>query len=207
MNTKSNHFICLKAYDIVLVIIAWTGIIMQMCNSTNLGHTLSYFTILSNLLIALSLTFSILIPKTGIGKFSSNISVQGTLSSYIIIVCLIYNIVIRKEWAEPYPQFIYNNIVHVLTPFFFVLRWFIYIPKGTLTWKDGVKWLSFPLAYMIYALILGKISGWYPYFFVDLNNIAVGIVVRNIIIVQVLFFIIGLLLIGIDRLMRKKKVA
>ena len=192
-------------YDLILAILTGFAIIAHFINSSNLVNTLSYFTILSNLIIAISLTIGLVASQSKIGRFFAKSSVQSALTTYIIIVSLIYNFILRSSRAQPIIELIYDNLLHVVTPVMFLIRWIIYIPKGELRWTHGLKWLSFPLAYFIYSLIRGKIVNWYPYPFVDLRKINTSELFRNALIVLFLFFAVGQVLILADRMVRKKR--
>lgn len=197
-----------RYYDIALMLITLSGVILQLSESSSIANSLSYFTIQSNLLIVISLLATSFLSSTGLGRFCNRISVQSAITMYIIIVSLIYNFAIRSTWVQPYPQVIYDNILHVITPFFYVLRWAFFVSKGTLKWTKGILWLIYPLTYLAYSVIRGAIVGWYPYFFVDLNKITVAETVRNSLLVLGVFLIISLLIIGIDKMtgrMCKKK--
>jgi len=45
----------------------------------------------------------------------------------------------------------------------YVAYWLIFVPKGSLRWKDALFWLPYPLLYFCYSLIRGAAVGWYPY--------------------------------------------
>ncbi len=188
-----------KKFDIFLAVITWIAMVLQVINANNLINTFSYFTIISNLLIAISLTIQLVSSGSRGGKICTNISVQSALTVYIIIVALIYNFVIRRVWIEAFPQFYYNNIFHVLTPLLYVIRWVIFVPKGDLNWGHGFKWLIFPFLYLFYSLIRGNIVNWYPYGFVDLRVISTSELIRNVILVLFLFMLIGFGLVFADK--------
>ena len=193
-----------KNIDVIIAAITWLAIILQSLASKNMANTFSYFTVLTNLLIAISLSITILLPETKISQFFTKAVVQSSLTSYIIIVCIIYNFAIRSSWIEPVPKVIYNNILHVLTPILYLLRWIIYVPKGKLLWYDSIKSLVYPFTYLIYTLIRGELVNWYPYFFIDLRYISYLEASINILLVITLFILFGSLLISIDKIIHKK---
>ena len=193
-----------RLFDLILALITWIGIILQFYYSGNLANSISFFTIQTNMLIALSLTILLFFPATKVGSFFSKISVQSSLTLYIVIVSLIYNFALRSSWNQDYPQVVYDNILHVVTPVFYVLRWIIYIPKGTLKWSNSLKWLVYPLAYLLYSLVRGAIVQWYPYFFVDMRKISYSELLINTLVVLFAFLIIGAILIYIDLIVGRK---
>ncbi len=196
---KSNH----KYLDLTIAASTWIAIILQFMASNNIANTISYFTVLTNLLIAISLSVTLLFPLTKVGHFFSKPIVQASLTSCIIIVCIIYNFALRSLWIQPVPEFIYNNILHVLTPILYLIRWIIYVPKGKLLWSDSIRSLLYPFTYLIYTLIRGGLVNWYPYFFIDLRKLNYLEAGENIFLVLILFLMTGVIMTFIDKIINK----
>lgn len=189
----------------LLALITWFAIILQLylTNDTYL-NVFSYFTILSNTLIALSLTFIIVSPQSRLGRYFSTVSVQSAIALYIFIVGLVYNLVLRGIWEPKGWQLIADNLLHVAVPVLYVLYWLVFIPKGQLNWKDGMVWAYFPLAYLIYSLIRGHFMGWYPYPFLNVSKFGYTKVLVNSGLMVIAFIVVGLLLIVLNRWLAKK---
>ena len=90
-------------------------------------------------------------------------------------------------------------ILHYVTPALFVVYWLIFVPKRSLRWKHPLVWASYPLAYLIYALFRGGLSGFYPYPFIDVAVLGLPRVFLNGAALLVVFCLAGLLLVLIDR--------
>jgi hypothetical protein len=60
--------------------------------------------------------------------------------------------------------------------------------------------LVFPLLFAAYSLIRGAFSRWYPYPFLDAGNLGYGQAAANIVGILILFSVLGLILVGFDRL-------
>jgi hypothetical protein len=194
-----------KASAIFLAILSWFSVIFQLyLTEGSFFNFISYFTILSNILIAISLTASSLIPFTIIGNYFSSVKVQSAISLYIFIVGLVYNFVLRGIWSPTGWQLVVDNLLHVAVPALYVLYWLIFIPKGLLNWKDGLTWAYFPLAYLIYSLVRGYFTSWYPYPFLDVNEIGYQQVFVNSGFMVIAFILIGFLLIGLNKVLSKK---
>ena len=206
MNQSNNRALSYRFYDVTLALITWLAIIIQVIINENIANLFSYFTLLTNLSIAASLSYSLIRPDTKVGRFFATSSFQSALASYIIIVSLIYNFVIRNSWHQPFLEFTSDNILHIITPVLYVLRWVLFIPKGTLKWNDSLKWLIVPFAYLFYSLIRGSIVNWYPYAFIDLRHISIAIALRNIVMTAFAFWVIGLLLITANHWLKREKI-
>jgi len=86
------------AFVVLTALVAWFAIILQFSISFSIflseGRTfggilvqlLSYFTILSNILVAISLTLPLLNPTGKWGKYFSSESVTGAITIYIATV-------------------------------------------------------------------------------------------------------------------------
>jgi len=203
MSAQPNS-ISKNAFQTGLCLLTWFAIILQLSIlKESVFNYISYFTILSNLLIAISLTAIILAPHTKIGKYFSLTTVQSSIALNILIVGLVYNTVLRGIWEPKGWQLLADNLLHVVVPVLYILYWIVFIPKGTLTWRDGTTWAYFPLAYLAYSLIRGHFVNWYPYPFLDVAKFGYGQVAINSGFVVLAFLFFGALMIWADRLTKK----
>lgn len=189
----------------LLALIAWFCVVLQFYISTDtFTNVISYFTILCNSLIAVSLTFSVFFSQTQLGKFFSGLSVKTAVALYIFIVFVVYNTVLRGIWKPTGWQLFLDNMLHVAIPILYILYWLFLVDKGKLNWKNGFYWLIFPLFYLIYSLIRGSAVGWYPYPFLNVDKLGFGQVLINIVIMLIVFLISGSALIAINNKFEKK---
>jgi hypothetical protein len=201
MNQLQRESAAKRIFRSAIALIAWFAVILQfVLSGVHLVNFLSYFTILSNLLIAVSLSISSINPRSGIGAFFSGYSFQSALTVYILIVALIYNFVLRGTWSLVGWLKINNNLLHVVVPVLYFIYWIAFIPKGSLKWKDNWSWMIFPLIYLVYTLIRGEIVHWYPYPFINVIKHGYGQVFLNIGFVSIGFILMGFALIAINRI-------
>lgn len=195
-----------KTFEIALCLISWFALVLQLLLlKESFANFISYFTILSNLLIAISLTATLCLANTSMGKYFSNVTVQSGIALNIFIVGLVYNTVLRGIWEPKGWQLVADNLLHVAVPVLYVLYWIVFIPKGSLNWRNGILWAYFPLAYLIYSLIRGHFVGWYPYPFLNVTEFGYTKVLINAGFIVLAFFLFGSLLIWLDGLMNKTK--
>lgn len=95
-------------------------------------------------------------------------------------------------------------MLHYVMPVAFVLDWLWFTPKGRLRWIDPVKWLAFPLIYGGWTLIHGLATHWWPYGFVDVDALGLGRVVAIFGALLVFFLLVGLALVGLDRVFGRR---
>jgi hypothetical protein len=89
----------------------------------------------------------------------------------------------------------------VVTPALYVIDWVLFVPKGTVRWKSAFVWLGYPLVYAAYSLIHGAVTGFYPYPFINVGELGYDKMFLNMGVLVLVFFGLGLALVGIDRRM------
>ncbi|MBP6589424.1 MAG: Pr6Pr family membrane protein [Chitinophagaceae bacterium] len=202
---------------IILAAISWFALILQfriMINSgavTGLSRPMlaanffSYFTILSNLLVAVSISFQLNFPKSKQGQFFSSSSVSTAIAVYIFIVGLVYNLVLRGIWSPTGWQLVADNLLHVAVPLLYILYWYFFSSPEKLPWKSLLSWLVFPAFYLTYTLIRGALVNWYPYPFVDAGNLGYVKVALNSLAVLAAILITGSVLLTINNRIKVKQ--
>jgi hypothetical protein len=209
----------IKSKEILMAIItltAWFALFLQlyvlidgtpgngMTPLEAVGRFFIFFTILSNILVAASLTLLLLSTRSAAGSFFAKPSVITAVALYIFIVGLVYNIILRSVWHPMGLQKLADELLHVAVPALFTFYWLLYAPKTSLQWVHAFRWLIFPAVYLVYAMIRGGIEGFYPYPFLDANTLTFGRVFMNCVGLLLLFIIIGLLFVAISKQMSRQ---
>jgi hypothetical protein len=187
--------------------IGWLAIILQywlvMSGDTGpdpLSRTInffSYFTILTNILVATALTASVLKPNS----FFDRPSVRTAITAYIIVVAVTYHLLLRDLWDPQGWQWLADITLHYVTPIQFVLDWLLFVPKREIPWKTALIALAYPLVYMAWTLWHGSWNGFYPYPFIDVSQIGLEKAFQNAGGMTVSFLVLTLLLIAIGRVL------
>lgn len=131
----------------------------------------SFFTILTNLLCALCFTLLWYQPASKWGAYFKRSTVSTALAVYISIVGIVYNIVLRQIWNPEGLQMVVDELLHSVIPVLFVVYWLAFVQKEKLLWKNFLPWLLYPSIYLVYILIRGSLSGFYPYPFIDVDSL------------------------------------
>jgi hypothetical protein len=96
--------------------VAWFGLVLQFYLTISarmaLGDTvasavvwlLSFFTVLTNTLVAVSLTVLFLAAESGIGKWLATSSVQTGITASIALVGIAYELLLRHLWIPTGPH-------------------------------------------------------------------------------------------------------
>jgi hypothetical protein len=159
----------------------------------------SYFTILSNFLVALALTAPAVAPNSRIGRWSLSEGVRAAVAMFIVVVGVVYHFLLAGIWTPQGWSLVGNSLLHYVMPAAFVIDWLAFTPKGRLRWVDPAKWLIPVLIYGGWTLAHGKLSGWWPYWFTDVDQLGLGKVMVYFAGLLVFFLIVGLIVVAIDR--------
>jgi hypothetical protein len=198
-----------RIYAGVFAIVDWFAIVGQYFASdhgTSIASTIdyfSYFTILSNILVAATLTFAALAPESPAGRFLLK---PGTLLAtvvYITVTGLTYYFVLAALYDLHGWELIFDRLLHYLMPPAFVLFWLAFATKGRLDIRSAAWVLLPPLIYAAYTFIRGPLSGFYPYPFVDVPEIGIVQAFLNVLKFIVFFFVVGLFYVLVDWLIAR----
>jgi hypothetical protein len=157
----------------------------------------SFFTILTNAMIAFCLTLVAIDPEED--RFWNFPSVMAALTLYIIVVAIINAALLESLWHPQGLKLVADRTLHAVIPVSMVAYWLIFAPKGLLRVADTLLWLPYPFLYMGYTLGRGAIIGTYPYPFLDVIRLGYSGVLFNGVLLLLLFAGLALLLVLIDR--------
>lgn len=169
------------------------------------GRFFGYFTILSNLLAALNLTIILAFPVSPVGVWLARPSMQTALGVYLIVVGLGYNFLLRHLWAPTGVQFFVDELLHDVIPLLYIIYWLLFVVKGKLNALHPLSWLTYPFLYLLYLLMRGSLDGFYPYPFMNVDQIGYKAVSKNAISLLLAFILVSYFLIIIDKLLYKRK--
>lgn len=201
-----------RAGEIVIAAVTWFGMALQLYVSAGLmranGHGwlhivvryFSFFTVLTNALVAVTMTVPLVWPRSGAGRFFSLPVVRAAVASYIAMVGISYSLLLRHIWDPKGLAMVSDVTQHDVVPILFVLFWVFLEPKGTLRWKDLPLWLLYPSTYVTLAMIQGALNGFYPYYFIDVGKLGYAGALAGLVRLLVAFLVIGLVMLGADRL-------
>jgi hypothetical protein len=84
-----------------------------------------------------------------------------------------------------------DTLVHIIVPILVVLGWLVFGPRRRITARVVGLGLIWPVTWLLYTLIVGRITGWYPYFFLDLGQSGPGVVALYCIAILILLFVVS----------------
>lgn len=195
-----------RTYAAIFAALGWFAIVAQFWlmidnRATPFAETIvrffSFFTILTNLLAALFFTLQ---------AFGTRTFKAGTLTAitvYITIVCLVYQVILRPLWTPTGLQKIVDELLHSVIPVLTICYWYLYEYRHTVSYKSITSWLIFPFVYLVYILIRGYFSGFYPYPFMDVSVLGFQQVTGNALGLLVLFTLMSFVFVYIGRRLKK----
>jgi hypothetical protein len=200
-----------RGFAVSLATIAWSSVLLQCYLSLHLatqnGQSLgigleaffSYFTVLTNLLICVSLTFSLSAPSSTPGRWFSRPDVVAGIATSIAFVGLSYHFLLRKTWNPQGAQLLADVSLHYVVPALYVLYWWHAFSGAALYWTRPLFWSVYPTVYLVYALIRGSIAGSYPYPFIDAAGLGYARTMLNSLGLLFVFIALGLLFVALGR--------
>ena len=187
-----------------IALVGWVGLATQYSATFHLTGSLAeslwvilrYFTILTNVLVAVVLTGIALGKPTFGAPF-----LLGGATLAIMLVGIIYSLLLRGlvelSGGAMLADFILHDVVPILAPLF----WLFFAKKGDLGVRDPLLWALYPIAYVAYALARGAAEGRYAYPFIDVAQIGWVQVIINCVLIMLGFLAAGLALTWLDRLL------
>lgn len=163
----------------------------------------SFFTILTNLIVALTASAIAFFPSSRLGTFAARSKLQAAVAVYIAIVGLIYSVFLRTVWDPVGLQALADHLLHDAMPIGYLVYWILFAPKSWVSWTEPFAWLAYPIAYVAYSLIRGAIVGWYPYWFVDVTQLGYPTALTNTGFVLLAFLIVGFIFVALAKLLSR----
>jgi hypothetical protein len=127
----------------------------------------SFFTILSNLLAVVSLVGSATRGNRAATRTWDLVRGQAVVMMTVTLV--VYALLLADADVSLNDQWV-NVTLHRLFPIVVIADWLLDPPGSSVSLRDSLVWLAFPLLWTGYTLVRGALVGWYPYPFLDPAN-------------------------------------
>ncbi|MEZ5015231.1 MAG: Pr6Pr family membrane protein [Chitinophagales bacterium] len=153
----------------------------------------SFFTILTNLLLAAYCTFMFLRRPKNVYIFFERPGVLTAITIYMLVVGSVYQLVLRPVWDPQGLQKWVDELLHSVQPVLGLIAWFLHEQKQGVRKAPFLQWLIYPLVYLVWILFVGALSGFYPYPFVNVPQLGYGKVFLHCGAVVLLFLLLMLI--------------
>jgi hypothetical protein len=183
---------------------------IQLSEPIRLWNVLSYFTIWSNILVTVVAYLLARSPVRSGPMFNT-----FRLASVVMITItgLIYALVLAKVWEPTGWQKVADETLHYSVPFMAVVGYLLFGPRPRFSLPTLWRSLTIPLAWIAYTLIRspfitytedGETRHWYPYHFINVDDIGYGRALLNIAAIFLLLLVVGWLYVFLDRKLRPR---
>jgi hypothetical protein len=204
-----------RIYRAVCALLAWLTLIAQytlMVQSGEFGGLggttltyLGYFTILTNILAALAVTAPFFSSRSKLRAFFERQAVRAVIALYILVVMVVYWALLAKIHHTEGLGILTNWSLHLIIPVLYILDWLIFSPKGQIRFKDLPYWIVFPVAYGMFNILRGAITGFYPYPFLSISDLGFGTVFVNMLGFTSIYLMGGAAFIWLGRVLSERE--
>lgn len=193
----------------LVALIAWLGVLLQLYLSVRLalgnGNCLvcgfvaffGYFTVLTNIFVALASTLPFIFGRSRIGRWFGSGMVLGCATTAIVLVGTVYHAFLRNLWAPEGLQWAADVTLHYAVPTALFVYWIWFPPSQRLPLWAPLAWCIYPVIYLAYALARGEVIGSYPYHFIDVSSLGYSKVLENSLGLLVVYVVIGSVVYGV----------
>ena len=165
---------------------------------TRLGRLVSYFTIQSNLLVAVTAVQLARDPLRD-GRWWRPVRAAALVG--ITVTGLVHFMLLRPLLDLHGASWVADKLLHMVVPVLAVVGWLVAGPRPRAPWRDALTALVWPVAWLVWTLAVGAVTGWYPYPFLDVGAKGAGSVAVTCVGVTVLFLALAAVLSWLDRRM------
>ena len=196
----------------VLAMVAWAGVLLQLWLSIELtlanGKTvaqgivvfLGYFTVLTNLFVALTATLPLVAGSRPLGRWFDQPLVLGCATTSILIVGIAYHFLLRHVWQPEGLQWLADVVLHYAVPVLAFAHWVAFAPRSGLGVLAPLAWCLYPMGYFAYVFVRGELLASYPYYFIDVAGIGYRQAMVNSFGLLVAFIVLGAAVLAVARL-------
>ncbi|NRR33630.1 Pr6Pr family membrane protein [Oxalobacteraceae bacterium] len=196
------------SHDLVvpaLALLAWSGVLLQLWLSLSRNKSLaegmliylSFFTVLTNIFVTLTLSLPLLAPQSRLGRFFASGQTMACAATSIALVALAYHFLLSHVWNPQGLQWLADVLLHYLTPASYCAYWLFAAPKRNLPWWSPLTWCLYPIAYFAYLLLRGAVLGSYPYYFIDVATLGYARSLLNACALLLGFVLVGWLFLAL----------
>ena len=187
----------------LLAIIGWITLVVRIyLKITTSGLPLmeslvqffSFFTVLTNLLVTIYCTVHLLSSNQ---QNRTNLFLRPdtltALTVFILMVGTVYHLVLKSLWNPEGLLMITDEIYHTFVPLGTLALWIVSTNNRLGNLKNLFSWMLYPILYLLFILIIGSFSDFYPYPFLNVAELGIekvmGISFYILMIVSLLFLI------------------
>ena len=154
-------------------------------------NMLAYFTILTNIFVAVVLAIVGLLPNSRMGKVFATPKVFGCVVTSMLWVGIGFHVLLSDYWFPDGMEAVANYLNHYIVPSALLTIWLVFPPKNQIPKGIPFLWEIYPAIYGIYIIIRGELINKYPYPFFDVNVIGYPKALLNGLVILIVILGIG----------------
>lgn len=204
-------------YKLIAASLVTYGIIINLIGATSILELMSYFTMVSNLMVVVVLLLSSLVLFKLI-KIDDQLlrKIKGATIVATILMMFVYNFVLIPYMRVNIPTYqIYSLkdiFIHFLSPIIILADYIIFDEKGLLEYRDGFSFIYYLLIYAAYVIVYDLLGGRfiisgvesiYPYFFLNIEQQGIWLTLFISLMIALVFIGFGLILVFVDHLLKR----
>jgi hypothetical protein len=204
-------------YKLIGALLVAYGIAINLVGSTNILELMSYFTMISNLMVVLVLLLSALILFKLI-KIDDQLfkKIKGATIVATILMMVVYNFILIPYMRVNIPTYqiysIKDIFIHFLSPFIIMADYLLFDEKGLFEYRDAFSFLYYLLVYFVYLItyellggrfIVSGVETIYPYFFLNIEKQGIWLTLLIILMIGLVFTSFGLVLVWVDQILKR----
>lgn len=156
--------------------------------AVRLARFVSYFTVLSNLLV---LGCSAVLARDPQHDGLRWRLVRMATMVGITVTGVVHWFLLRPLLDLSGSSYVVDKLLHVVVPILALVAWVVAGPREQAARPQVLGALLWPLLWGAFTLARGSVTGWWPYPFIDVDELGWGQVLLNLVAVAVLFGLCG----------------
>ncbi len=164
--------------------------------ATRLVRLVSYFTIQSNVLVAVT-AWQLARDPGRDGRWWRPVRLAALVG--ITVTGLVHFVLLRPLLDLEGASRVADTLLHLVVPVLALAAWAVAGPRPRTAWRTAAEAVLWPLAWLAVTVTVGVATGWYPYPFLDHQESGVGGVVAVSLGILVLFAALFAAVIALDR--------
>ena len=160
--------VTIAALVLQLVLVIQGGRVLDESDQPELGVRLArfiaYFTVQSNVLVAVTAVQLARDPSRDGPVWRA---VRLAAFAGITVTGVVHFLLLRPLLDLDGADYVADKLLHMAVPLLAVIGWAVFGPRPRVDRRTVGLALSWPLAWLAMTLVVGAVSGWYPYPFLD----------------------------------------
>ena len=152
-----------------ILVVSGAGVLAEVdppARPERITRLLGYFTIQSNLLVAVS-TFGLVRDPQRDGRGWRVLRLAGLVG--ITVTGIVHWFLLRPLLDLAGWSALCDLLLHVVVPLLAVTGWLVFGPRPRVTLGVVLWTVAWPVAWLAYTLVRGLVTGFYPYPFLDVG--------------------------------------